>query len=280
VATSKDFKHAISVLKKQGLVSDKIDARKAVASQKDRGKRLDTLVKKYDDIVSGKIQAVKVPAKDLRTLRSQGFETASGRVLVPKTKTEVAKFVKGEIQIEAVSGQQRVILPVEYHNLPQYLRELRKNSKLIDRMKRNNEYFGIRYRGGQRANFYGSIELLVDALEQYSFIEKLPKASVQSEIFANLEIMRISPRGATSIEREVETRKNPQSKLYARKHNKKTVAKLKRNPARYARYKDRRAQTEKERRDNMSAREKTAYRAAARKRAKKSRNQAKQKRRK
>jgi hypothetical protein len=276
VADKREFRHAISVLKKQGLVSPKIDARKAVASTKDRGKRLDTLVRKYDDVISGKLQAVKVPASDLKTLRKQGFETAQKRVLVPKTKREIARFQGGKIKLTSRTGQERVILPVEFHNLEQYLQDLRKNAPLIDKLKKENEYFGIRFRGGQRANFYSSIESLIRDLSKYSFVTSPPNQKKQLDIFQNLEIMRISPSGALKVERTV-SEKKPMSAAYARKHSKKQYRKTLRIQTRAARLRQQRRDWQRDYRASLKGKSKQEYKAAARKRAKKSRQKAKRK---
>lgn len=270
MASKREFRHAISVLKKQGLVSSKIDARKAVVSMKDHGKRLDTLVSKYDDVLSGKVQAIKVPDRDLKALRKQGFETAAKRVLVPKTKSEVAKFHGGQIKIESASGQQRVIVPVQFHNLEQYLTDLRKQAPLINKMKREGEFFGIRFKGGQRANFYSSIQQLLDDLSKYSFVMNMPGKAGQAEIFQNLEIMRISRRGALKVEAEVSERKSPQSKAYARKHSKIQHAKTMRNPLRAARRQTQKAEWSRRYRASLKGKAKAKYKKDARKRSKKS----------
>ena len=276
MADKREFRHAISVLKKQGLVSPKIDARKAVASSKDRGKRLDTLVRKYDDVISGKLQAVKVPASELKALRKQGFETAQQRVLVPKTKAEIAKFQGGRIKLSSKTGQERIIIPVEFHNLEQYLTDLRKNAPLINKMKKENEYFGIRFRGGQRANFYSSIQLLINELSKYSFITSPPNRTGQLDIFQNLEIMRISPSGALKVEKIV-SEKRPMSEAYNRKHAKKQYRKTLRIATRAARFRQNRRDWQRQYRASLKGKAKQEYKAAARKRAKKSRNKNKKK---
>jgi hypothetical protein len=281
MADLREFRRSVSLLKKQGLLPDKIgrkklDARKALPDWKVKGKKLSTLVRKFDDVVSGKLTAVKVPPKTLRSYRTAGFETANNRVLVPHTKTETAKFVNKQIVTKPVKGKtgvERMALPVEFKNLRQYLSDLRKDSKLINSMKRNNEYFGIRFFGGQRANFYSNIEDLLEDLNRYETItqfQRLGRAK-QTEIFRNLEIIRITPRGALQVEKQVETRKKAMTKAYNRRHAKRVYeARKKKGPAVMNAFKHRQAEASKEYRRRLKGAKKTAYKKAALKRAKKS----------
>ena len=265
----KDFRRSVAVLKKQGLISgrtqsgQKVDARSALPSWKVKGKRLDTLVKKYDDIISGKATALKIPPKTLKQFRKTGFETVQGRLLVPHTSREIVKFSKGQVNIKDKSGIERVQLPVEFHNLTQYLTDLEKNSKLIDSMKKGNEYFGIRFHGGQRAHFYSSIKQVVADLRHYEDIKKYTGKKKQQVIYQNLEIIKMTKPAAFRLEEEIHTRKRTMTKAYNRMHAKKVYkrrlgkgkafmrkyyskkaqamreyrARLKRNPAADAHYK-------------------------------------------
>jgi hypothetical protein len=273
LADIRDFRRSVSVLKKQGLLGDaKIDARSVLPSSKVRGKRLDTLIKKYDDVVSGKVTALKVPPSELKKFRASGFETAQGRVLVPHTKGEIAKVRAGQVAITNKTGIERVQLPVEFHNLKQYLEDIKKNATLIDRMKRNNEYFGIRFFGGQRANFYGDIQLLLRDLERYEDIQKRASKAKQAEIYRNLEIIKITDRAAGRVEQEIQTRKRKMSKEYNRQHAKKVYRRLRgKGIGAIERYNARKAETMREYRKRLKRNPKqyAEYKKDARKRAKK-----------
>src|SRR5271155_3119765 len=173
------FRHSVSVLKTQGLLPARassglpLDARSVTPKWKINGKTLGSIVKKYDDVASGKATAIVVPSAKYKALKKAGFETAPGlRVIVPHSATEKAKFVAGEVTITNKSGIQRIQIPVEYHNLNQYLRDIKANATIINRMKANNEYFGIRFFGGQRANFYADIESLIEDLSRYEDLQK------------------------------------------------------------------------------------------------------------
>jgi hypothetical protein len=275
----REFRHAVSVLKKQGLITgstqsgQKIDARSALPGWKIKGKRLDTLVKKYDDVVSGKATAVKVPPKQLQQFRKTGFETANNRVLVPHTKTETARFRAGQVAITNKTGIERIQIPVEFHNLKQYLTDIKKNAKVINRMKRNNEYFGIRFYGGQRAHFYSDISSLMADLENYESITQAKGKAKQLEIYQNLEIIKLTQHAAERTEQELHERRKAMSKEYNRRHAKRVYRRMKRKGAGVMdEYRRRKAANEKARRDRMKATQPKKYQEylkAGRKRGKK-----------
>ncbi len=275
----REFRKGVSVLKKQGLIParigrKKIDARSVLPNFKVKGKRLDTLVRKYDDVVSGKATAISVPKKDLAKYRKTGFETAAGKVIVPHSATEKVSKVGPDITITSKSGMQRVILPIEFHTLPQYFRDIERNADLINRMKRNNEYWGIRFYGGQRAHFYADIRSLIADFQKYDAVDKKMSMSKQQEIYKHLEIMRISTSGAKRLEAELGQGIKTRSLKYQREQAKKFRKKLKRKPqAKQNEYRAAAAARMREYRARLKRNKKAhaAYKAKAKKRAKKSR---------
>ena len=76
------FRSRIALLKRKGLISG-VDARSVKPTTKIRGVKASTLITRNDDIVSGKVQPLKVASSKLRQYRKQGYETRGGRVLVP-----------------------------------------------------------------------------------------------------------------------------------------------------------------------------------------------------
>lgn len=272
----RSFRHGVSVLKKQGLLPSKLsprkklDARKALPNWKIKGKRLDTLVRKYDDVVTGKASAVSVPPSTLKSLRKSGFETAQGKVLVPHSKQETARFTGGNIRIKNKNGIERVQIPIEFHNLRQYLEDLKKNTTLIDRMKRRDEYFGIRFFGGQRANFYRNIDALISDLERYEDFMRRSSKAKQAEIYRNLEIIKITSKAARRVEKEVHERRRSVSKADQRRYSKKRDAKMRTNPKRLADYRERKAAYAREWRASLTPAEKKQYKKKAKERQAKS----------
>jgi hypothetical protein len=270
------FRHSVSVLKKQGLLPARassglpLDARSVTPKWKINGKSLGSIVNKYDDVTSGKATAIVVPPAKLKALRKAGYETTGDRVIVPHSATEKAGFIKGEVTIKNKSGIQRVQIPVEYHNLNQYLADIKKNSREIDRMKADNEYFGVRFYGGQRANFYADIESLMDDLSRYEDLQKRNSRAKQSEIYQNLEIIKITPAAALRIESQLETRKKAMSKAYNREHRKRYWKSLKRKPSTLRKIRNQDAARKRAYRASLTGKPLEDYKKKANKRAKKS----------
>lgn len=193
----RSFRHNISVLKKQGLIKN-VDARSAMPGWKREGKRLDTLVKKYDDVISNKLTAVKVPSKSLKELKKAGFQVEKGRVMVPHAATETVSVEKGKIVYNHPSGITRVVIPCEYHNLRQYLECLKKNASKLNKLKKENEWFGARIHGGY-TNLYRTIEMFIEAIEHYRSFEQGKRNRAKGvELYHHLEIVRVSNRAANS----------------------------------------------------------------------------------
>ncbi len=200
MANLKDFRHRVSVLKKQGLLpartsrGEKLDARSADPRWKVKGKSLGSIVKKYDDIASEKSTAVRVPRKTLIAYKKAGYETAKGRVIVPHSATERATRRGENIVIKSKSGIERVQIPIPFQNLEQYLTDIQKNKRLINGMKRRNEYFGFKFFGNNSSEIHSDISHLIEQLQTYSAVTNAVSRMKQQEVYRNLEIVRISGR--------------------------------------------------------------------------------------
>lgn len=195
----KEQRHAISVLKKAGLLpakldnGRKLDARSAYPSWKVKGKKLSTWVRKYDDVVSGKVTPLKVEPTKLRQYQKQGESTTQGKfVLVPHKLGETAKLDKGNIAVKSKSGITRVQLPIEYNSIKQYVKKVHADQKALNKMKRKNEYFAFRFYGNNSSEIYADIQDLFDYWMTYEEVEKGVKDKVKgAEVIKNLEIIRV-----------------------------------------------------------------------------------------
>lgn len=222
----RQFRHSVAVLKKQGLLPKSIDARSVYPNSKVRGKKLSTLVRKNDDIVSGKSSAVKVPPAKLKQLRKAGFETQQGRVIYPHSATEKPVFRAGEISLINRSGLERVQIHIPFQDVEKYLRDIQRDAKRINAMKRKNEYFGFKIYGNS-TNVYGSIELALEALSGYlsSFTHK--SRAKQLDVFKNLELIKIGNLNKWTFPGE---RSTASTRAYRKRSAAKFRARLKRKP--------------------------------------------------
>lgn len=281
----RQFRKSVSILKKKGLLTGvnrwgkPVDARSAYPTTKINGKSLKSLVAKYDDVVSGKSEPIKVPAKKLKQFRKAGFSTANGRVLVPHSANETARLIKGEVVIKSTLGIERVQVPVPYENLHQYLTDIKKDSKKINRMKRRGESFGFRFYGHNSIAAYDDIDDAIDDLfTRYESIdqalaEKSPMK--QRDVYRNLEFIRITRRGEKHWEDQQSNRKPSTSKGYAAARSKRFRERIKDMPQwkqdKIAEGTARRMQ-EYRKRLKRSKKADKSYKKAARVRAKKSKD--------
>lgn len=251
-------------------MSQKVDARSAYPKWKSDGKSLKSIINKYDDVLSGKVTAVKVDEKTLKKFKAVGYETSRGRVLVPHDQGETAKKVAGgRIVIKNKSGLERIQIPVEFHNLGQWFADIKKNKRLIDSMLSNGEVFGFRYFGYNSAFTYRNIELIVEDIEKYeSTIAALPGTGRRKKrgdgLYKNIEIIRISKgvHWSTPDERHAK-----HTKQYQRRAEKKWRKFHKHDE----KYMQRKAEQQRKYRANLKGAQLTEYKKKARKRAKKSR---------
>jgi len=279
VAFLRDFRKKVALLKKQGLVSAQVDARSAFPKWKSDGKSLKSLVAKYDDVVSGKVTAVKVKPEALKKFKAVGYETSKRRVLVPHDEGETAKLVAGgRIVIKNTSGIERVQIPVEYHNLEQYFSDIEKNSDLIDLMKYKNEWWGFRYFAKNRglntgyansSEIYRNIDLLIEKVRGYeTTMESLPGTGRRRHrgdvLYGNLEIYRIS-----KSQNWVHPMEHKREKTKAR--NRKTSKLYRKRKGSDPKYLAAQAERQRKYREKLKGRKKEEYKRKARKRAKKAR---------
>jgi hypothetical protein len=233
LAFLRDFRHALSVLKNQGLVED-VDARSAYPTWKRGGKKLSTLVSHYDAIVEGKATAVEVPDKVLRKYRAAGRETANGRVIEPHGLDETAYYdPKSEaIIIKHKSGIERIQIPIPFHNLEQWANDVKRNRKQINALKSGKEAFGFRYFGNNGSEFFGDIGLFIDFIRKYSSFEHgIEHVRSGANVYKNIEILRMD-RHAMDEWVTPSERHHQRTKEYARKIQKRFRQRLKKKSKR------------------------------------------------
>ena len=203
------FRHAVALLKKKGLIKN-VDARTAQPFFIRQGKTLKETVKKFDDVVSGKVEPVTLPPEKVKKYKEAGYETYSPRkgdihkVLVPKSATETVSVTKDkEIQIKEKTGITRIKKAVPFKNLTQWLQDMQHDRLRINAMKRRNEWFGytIKDREAHRNHswvIYRTIEQMIDDLVNGTMsahgtpiAERYPTQKSGEEFFEALEIVRI-----------------------------------------------------------------------------------------
>lgn len=235
---------------------------------------LSELVSKYDPIVSGKAAAVSLPDSEAKKYKKLGYETtASGRVIIPHAATEKVRVTRGKVQIKDVIGISRTPIPVEYHNLEQYLRDLRAKDPEITKMKAKGKYFAFRFYGGHSSRVYSDLDLLLDDLQSYEEVEESidsHSARDMNEVYRNLEIVTVSKIAwAKSVSKaNASKKKRGRHKSGSRKRK---LEKLKAGPAwKLNAYRKKRAEESRRQRAKLQGAKKKEYQKDAIRRAKKS----------
>lgn len=215
----KSFRHSIAVLKRAGLVSRELDARSVKPNA-----RLRKLVDKYDDVLSGKAEAIKLPPSRTRKFEKLDYEVAKPRglpqrVIVPKSAGEKITIKNGEISVSRKVGKKRItrkIVPVEYHNLEQYLDDVSEEPDEPDK------WYAIRVYGG-RTNVYRDKKLLIEEVSKYKSFQSAFKMRPkdQMDFYQHLEIITLSPSEAKRWEPGTERKpRKPHQQSFGTKYDK------------------------------------------------------------
>lgn len=281
--TDQEFRHGLKALKKAGIIDVDINRAKPfwVRSAGPKGGKytLRELLTKYDDIVSQKAAAVSVPPAKAKEYKRIGYEfTKQGKVIVPHAATERVKVTrKGEFYMEDIHGIRRVQLPVKYHDMEQYISDLRENQKEIQRMKKKGKYFAFRYYGGH-SHVFSDFDLLLDYLEEsgsgtLQMLQNINEHSARdmNDLYRNLEIVEVSKPAWESSKTAAEKRRRERSTKHKRHERQRILEKLEQGPKwKLDRYHAKRAEQQRRYRANLKGQRKKDYQVAARKRAKKS----------
>src|ERR1035437_9923980 len=115
------FRHDIATLKRKGLVTG-VDARSIQPTSK-----LTSLIERFDDVLSGKATPVKLSKSESKNLKAAGYDVYKGKVLFPHSAGEKVGVSHGHAKVRQPSGVEHVTIPIEYHNLSDYLKSVKKN---------------------------------------------------------------------------------------------------------------------------------------------------------
>lgn len=204
----KDFRRKLSALKKQGLIGGKtVDVRSAKPNMLRGGKFLEEYIKKYDDVLSGKATAVPLAKLENRGRQRKLYETVSAggiqpHVIVPHVKEESVSVSGGLVKISHPKGINRIEIPIDYNNLNQYLKDLRKAEKSgkLPELK-GPHYYAFNLKGGQSHVIFRNIDELVNYLKNpkdnvsgsQRWVNRVLRSKdpkEQRDLFRNLEIVQ------------------------------------------------------------------------------------------
>lgn len=261
------FRSDVASLKRKGLISG-VDARSAVPTPK-----LKRALTKYHKVLTGEASAVKPSKKGIAEYKALGkpYEIAAPkglprRIIVPHEPGERVTVSHGLVRVANPAGVTRTIIPVKYHDLPQYFASLRKQKLKL----KEGEYFAFRFYGNRSHKVFRSIDALVGSLEHYeSIFDSIEEkdAEQMAELYQNLEIIKVEDKGAWTAPRT----NRPRSAWSGASRYQKRKRKLERGPE-WKQEQERAANAQRQRdyRKRLKGAAKVEYNKQGKKRAKKS----------
>jgi len=161
----KQYRHDLSVLKKQGLINKEIQARSAIPNPV-----LEAARTRFKDVLLGNTSARKVKPSLLQKLREAGFKNvARGRVILPKDKViRAGKVVELGAKATGRVGER---IPLDAENMETQIHDI------SERLK-SNQYIAYEVYGHKGLTLYKTAGSLLRQLLQYN----LPKKQMTSHI--------------------------------------------------------------------------------------------------
>lgn len=208
----RDFRKSISTLKKQGLVSKKVDARKVQPTKHYR-----KLVSEFRGVIEGRARAIPIPKGKTNVLKELDYHVTRKRLIVDNFPGQ--RIIKDK---DSVTGF-RVLYPDRIEHLQlsgpkgaHIETYLNKIEKLANKLKhRGRVQYGFKFFGNNSRQSFSSIAQLKQYLIAYSSVQSAEgsrkRALIQEQI-QNLEIYVMPTRTATKF-----TKRNPTKKLGRKK---------------------------------------------------------------
>ena len=161
-AQLKEYRHNLAMLKRKGLVSDKINA----AKHKPTDYML-RQIRKYKPVLEGKAAVVKVSKEDAKKF-SDDFAVKNRRVVVPKAEGEKVRYSKKTGQITGTRTQ--------YGQKIKRRRLKIKTNEDIRRLEGKGIRFAIHFAGGTvyRFSFADGDNGIITFMETYEQRERNP----------------------------------------------------------------------------------------------------------
>lgn len=182
------FRKKIQALKKQGLVTARPVNRIYPGTKE--GAKLKREIQKYDDILSGKATAVKVPRSKLQSLKRSvsGAEVHHGKLIVPHNLGERAYYDKkhGGIGVDLGPGVTEVNIPARTG--PAFAKQLDELPDLGD----TNEFYGFKFFGHDGIQYFRTGGLMRRYLSEYTGRNDLGAFQPGANVIGGIRIMKIT----------------------------------------------------------------------------------------
>lgn len=190
----KQFRSDVAKLKKKGIVSGRVDARKQSAT-----KYMQAKVRKYRDVLDGTAIAVPAPRNVRDQYTTKGVLEARGKMLIAPREFENqrARLKKGLVHVSRAlknGTEEYVILPFRPVDMPDLINQL-KADPTLDGLKREDEMFAFRLFGHNSSDGFFDMEELVDHVERN--YKHLFNGSSSSDAVKHITFQRFRNNGST-----------------------------------------------------------------------------------
>jgi hypothetical protein len=190
----RQFKRDVNKLIKQGLYTPSVSL-----EDLQPGKYVNSLLRKFQDVLSGTAQAIKVNPGEVKKYKEQGIRTRNGRAIVEVPKGATAERIRAENGTPRYKVTQRTkqgtrttvreIVPEQ--DLEARIRRLVESEGPITR----NEFYGFRFFGNNSARYFKEKEMLLNYFLSYPTFQEAARsdsAEMQQDVYQNFEITRFS----------------------------------------------------------------------------------------
>jgi hypothetical protein len=186
----REFKRDVNKLIKQGLYNPSVPV-----NELQPGRYVNSLLKKFKDVLGGTAQAIQVNPGEISKYREQGFRTRNGRAIVEVPKGAKAKRVRSDNGVprfdviqRTPQGTRRTTRElVPYVDLEaRIMREVNSQREL-----RKGEYYGFRFYGNNSARYFKEKQTLLNYFLAYQSVDlanRAGSAEDQQEIYQNFEV--------------------------------------------------------------------------------------------
>lgn len=177
------FRHQVAVLKKRGLISKSVDARKALPTRD-----LKKTLKLFDDVLRGEARVFTLPASRAKEYKKIDYKVRRNKIVVPKSeyvaKTKEHGFVVREKKQIAANAKATIdILPIRPDDVESWLKHI--ETTHAKKLKGNQRY-AFRYYGNNSRSTFQGIEQLTHYLRFYDSVQR----ALSGDQRANVEVPR------------------------------------------------------------------------------------------
>ncbi len=279
-AVLKQFRHNVSILKKKGILKNELyDARSVIPT-----KYLNSQIKKFESVINGTAQAVKVTAEKKKHYEKMGYMVKGSAVIVPVRKNERVFAHKGDFRISLKAKGGTIIKidkGMDAENINEWVDNLKNNRVklksdeiLAVQLYGNNMHRTFHPGGGLTAQ-----ERLAMYLMQYEAGDEMTSTPEKmAEFVKGIVVFKINRDKKTGEYPKLETNsfaKEKDAELRARHRERERARREKRlsqlTDKAYDKYMVEKAEAARQRRKEMTPKELEDYRAKSKARAAKSR---------